>query len=174
MIIVDLQTGTKVEFWHLSNGFGLLWQSFKIHLVRKRVKLHKRWLKSPNQAFLQTNVYSKHNKAFPDTVHKRNCAHKKPNFAQNSLFHVLWRSKMLCKMMCLVLDDHLSSAQHLARVAHHFVSLKKETKSVSSRRLNVLRDDSYNEQRIVSKAKEALTLAPKLKRQVRQPLIMPK
>ena len=77
--------------------------------------------------------------------------------------------------MCLVLDDHLSSsAQHLARVAHHFVSLKKETKSVSSRRLNVLRDDSYNEQRIVSKAKEALTLAPKLKRQVRQPLIMPK
>ena len=78
-------------------------------------------------------------------------------------------------MMCLVLDDHLSSAQHLARVAHHFVSLKKETKSVSSRRLNVLRDDSYNEQqRIVSKAKEALTLAPKLKRQVRQPLIMPK
>ena len=158
----------------LQTDLGYCGNLLRFILSEKGLKLHKRWLKSPNQAFLQTNVYSKHNKAFPDTVHKRNCAHKKPNFAQNSLFHVLWRSKMLCKMMCLVLDDHLSSAQHLARVAHHFVSLKKETKSVSSRRLNVLRDDSYNEQRIVSKAKEALTLAPKLKRQVRQPLIMPK
>ena len=83
---------------------------------------------------------------------------KVKNVMQNDVFSVRWSSQQ----------------RNISRVAHHFVSLKKETKSVSSRRLNVLRDDSYNELRIVSKAKEALTLAPKLKRQVRQPLIMPK
>ena len=30
---------------------------------------------------MQTNVYSKHNKAFPDTVNKRNFVLQKPNFA---------------------------------------------------------------------------------------------
>ena len=60
---------------------------------------------------------------------------KVKNVMQNDVFSVRWSSQQ----------------RNISRVAHHFVSLKKETKSVSSRRLNVLRDDSQRAHRIKSK-----------------------